>query len=78
MKEITWKHDSKFMHKTIGVQASFDVLRSLINTFGPNKEVILDKVSMIDSNKLSQLNVNFSGIGRTQIREELKSQLHLS
>lgn len=78
VKDLTWEEGISFMHKTIGVQATFDILRLLTKEYGPNKYVILEKLSLIDRNKLSLLNVNFSGIGRTQIREELKSQLGLN
>jgi DNA phosphorothioation-associated DGQHR protein 1 len=77
-EKIAWSKDkTSFMYKTIGIQASFDILRLLCEKHGLDKDKIMQNLSDIDIEKLSLLNVNFSGIGRGQIRNELKKQLNI-
>lgn len=77
-KVIAWHNDStSFMYKTIGIQALFDILRMLAIKYGLNNNKIIEKLSEIDVDKLGLLSVNFSGIGRGQIRNEIKTQLKL-
>ncbi|MGY5450541.1 DGQHR domain-containing protein [Agarivorans sp. MS3-6] len=68
---------ASFMYKTIGIQALFDVLRELTKVHGTNIQEILRQLEKLDIKKIEVLDVNFSGIGRGQIRDELKEQLDL-
>lgn len=76
--EFAWQNQpTSFMHKTIGIQALFDVLRELTKIYKLNVQGILEHLKRLDIEKLGLLDVNFSGIGRGQIRDELKKQLDL-
>jgi DNA phosphorothioation-associated DGQHR protein 1 len=78
-EDLAWSNsETSFMYKTIGIQASFDILRFLCEDYGLDKVKILERISEIDVQKLGLLNVNFSGIGRGQIRDELKKQLKIT
>lgn len=78
-----WSQDElSFMHKTIGVQALFDLLRDIVIEIKKVKkevdfESILPYLNRISNDKLSKLVVNFSGIGRLQIKNELRQQLEI-
>lgn len=76
--EFAWQNQpTSFMHKTIGIQALFDVLKELTKIYKLNIQGILEHLKRLDIEKLGLLDVNFSGIGRGQIRDELKKQLDL-
>ncbi|HGO5293563.1 TPA: DGQHR domain-containing protein [Photobacterium damselae subsp. damselae] len=77
LKDALWKDDTKFMYKTIGIQASFDILKLLISKYGVSLDRIENALKEVNCNKLAELTVNYSGIGRLQIRDELKQQLGL-
>lgn len=77
LKEVAWSEDTNFMYKTIGVQASFDILKLLLANFTLDKNSVYHEVRKIDIDDLARLSVNYSGIGRGQIRDELKRQLAL-
>jgi DNA phosphorothioation-associated DGQHR protein 1 len=79
LEGLTWNDDRvSFMRKTIGIQASFDILKILCKEHELNADVIINIVQTIDVNSLAKLIVNYSGIGRGQIRNELKEQLSLN
>lgn len=74
--------DAVFMRKTIGIQALFDLLRHIAkDIINQNLEVSFDIVKIylekINPEALSRLNINYSGIGRTQIRDVLKAECSL-
>jgi len=78
--EKFWKMESiSFMKKTIGIQALFDFLKYLLIYLNKNgkdlsfKEIVFC-LDQINPDNLIGLNVNYSGIGRTQIRDFLKSE----
>lgn len=79
--QVIWSTgNAEFMRKTIGIQALFDLLRELVihnDRQFLNKEQLEQKFMTLDIDTLNQLEVNFSGIGRSQIRNELKEQLSL-
>lgn len=70
-----WKSErASFMHKTIGVQALFDLLKEICIDYEngiPTDKHLNECIDKIDLEILDALSVNFSGIGRTQIRKEL-------
>lgn len=72
-----WYEDGlSFMHKTIGIQASFDLLKQIaIDLNKKNIEVdfssVIKYLNNIDMEELKKLNVNFSGVGRLQIKNQL-------
>lgn len=77
-KTLAWNDDrTVFMRKTIGIQASFDVLKLLCKEYGIEQEPILKKLDAVDIDDLATLVVNYSGIGRSQIRNKIKEQLNL-
>ena len=71
-----------FMRKTIGIQALFDILKLICTDITgkdqtPTSKAINQYLQNVDTDKLERLIVNYSGIGRLQIKNELKSQLSL-
>ncbi|MEL4418926.1 DGQHR domain-containing protein [Shewanella algae] len=75
---LAWQNEKTlFMRKTIGIQASFDILKELCKLYELDNVKLLEKLDEVDLEKLGRLYVNYSGIGRLQIRNELKKQLGL-
>ncbi|MFV0447134.1 MAG: DGQHR domain-containing protein [Vibrio sp.] len=77
LKENVWSINTSFMYKTIGIQASFDILKLLLVKFDNDTSLVLMEISKINIQELAKLTVNYSGIGRGQIRDEIKQQLGL-
>lgn len=76
---MAWQSENTlFMRKTIGIQASFDILKDLCNMYGLDQSAILERLDDVNLNKLGNVEVNYSGIGRSQIRNELRDQLNLN
>ncbi|KZN52951.1 DGQHR domain-containing protein [Pseudoalteromonas luteoviolacea] len=74
--DCAWQNErTSFMRKTIGIQASFDILKDLCKIYGLEKDQIIEKLDDIDLVDLGNVEVNYSGIGRSQIRNELRKQL---
>ncbi|EFC1659899.1 TPA: DGQHR domain-containing protein [Escherichia coli] len=75
-----WNSENiNFMRKTIGIQALFDLLKAIVSDIKNKKGIIsfneiCTYLRNIDIQKLKDLNVNYSGIGRSQIRDHLKKQ----
>lgn len=68
-----------FMRKTIGIQALFDLLKAIVSDIKNKNNIIsFNEISTylckIDIQNLKDLNVNYSGIGRSQIRDYLKKE----
>jgi hypothetical protein len=77
-KEIAWSNqNTQFMHKTIGVQASFDVLKILATKYGLDKNKIISDLDKVNISELGELQISFSGIGRTQIKNKILEQLNI-
>ncbi|QNQ18823.1 DGQHR domain-containing protein [Kosakonia sp. SMBL-WEM22] len=82
-KEKFWDDtELNFMRKTIGIQALFDLLKYILIDVINKKEnvsfeVIKKYLDKIDVVNLKGVNVNYSGIGRSQIRDILKKQCNL-
>ncbi|EKN4119840.1 DGQHR domain-containing protein [Yersinia enterocolitica] len=78
--EIFWRRsDISFMRKTIGIQALFDLLKYILNHLNNHKQEISSEqvklyLEKTDPDKLIGFNINYSGVGRTQIRDFLKSE----
>lgn len=69
--------DIVFMRKTIGIQALFDLLKYLSSDIKGKKDVVFfddvkEYLNKIDKSKLKEISVNYSGMGRSQIRDFLK------
>lgn len=74
--------DISFMRKTIGIQALFDLLRYIIIDINNKNDIVSyaevkDYLVKIDKTDLKDLNVNYSGIGRSQIRDFLKKECEI-
>ena len=78
--KMFWRRsDISFMRKTIGIQALFDFLKYVLNYINKHgQEISFEQVELylkrIEPDKLIGLNINYSGVGRTQIRDFLKSE----
>lgn len=78
--EMFWRRsDISFMRKTIGIQALFDFLKYVLNYINKHGQKISSEqvelyLKRIEPDKLIGFNINYSGVGRTQIRDFLKSE----
>ncbi|MFB0584120.1 DGQHR domain-containing protein [Aeromonas salmonicida] len=74
--------DAVFMRKTIGIQALFDLLkyitRDMVNRgLEISFDIVKGYLEKINPEALARLNINYSGIGRAQIRDVLKGECSL-
>lgn len=75
--------DAAFMRKTIGIQALFDLLKYISKDIADKNgdvsfDVVEEYLNKINPSELKDLNVNYSGMGRAQIRSFLKGECGLT